>query len=317
MKTIHLVDPELRGMTDASRSFTFSKENLPAIRERFNALKASQPKVNITGVTVEEKFIESADKKHKIRLLVYTPENNNTAKPALLYIHGGGYVMGTADINDGRNKGLSEELGAVVVSVEYRLAPEFPFPIPLEDCYSTLKWMHTHATELGIDKNNMAVYGESAGGGLAAALSLLVRDRKELSLRHQFLIYPMLDDRTVTEKNSNAFTGEFIWTRDTNTFGWTSYLKEVPGSDDISHYAAPARAENPEGLAPAFVAVGGLDLFLDENMNYAHRLIRAGVSTDLHVYAGAIHGFIDLPDPTISKQFDNDFRAALKKALVK
>ena len=205
-------------------------------------------------------------------------------------------MLGKPEGSQGRNQSLASELGCVVVSVDYRLAPETPHPGPIEDCYAALKWMHAHADELGIDPARIAVGGESAGGGLAACLALLARDRGEIPLVFQLLIYPMLDDRTVTEAEPHPFAGAFIWTRDSNRFGWTSLLGCEPGGDEVSPYAAASRATDLKGLPPTFIAVGSLDLFLEEDLEYTRRLLRAGVSTELHIYPGAYHAFNMVPD---------------------
>jgi acetyl esterase/lipase len=201
--------------------------------------------------------------------------------------------------------------------VDYRLAPETPHPGPVEDCYAALKWLYTHADELGVDPKRIAIGGASAGGGLAAALGLLTRDRGEVPLVFQLLIYPMLDDRTVTTTDPHPYTGEFIWTAEANRFGWRSLLGQEPGGPDVSPYAAAARAESLAGLPSTFISVGALDLFLEEDIEYARRLIRAGVPTELHVYPGAYHGFNLTADAQVSQVAARDQLAALKRALIK
>jgi triacylglycerol lipase len=151
---------------------------------------------------------------------------------------------------------------------------------------------------------------------MAATLAILARDRKEVPVLHQFLIYPMLDDRTVNTADPNPFTGEFVWTHENNRFGWNSLLAAEPGNSNVSPYAAAARVKSMEGLPPTYIAVGGLDLFLDEDIAYAHRLYRAGIPTELHIYPGAYHSFDTfMPDTEISKQFETDFRNALRRIL--
>jgi acetyl esterase/lipase len=219
-------------------------------------------------------------------------------------------------MTDARNRLLARELGCVVVSVDYRLAPETTFPGAVEDCYAALRWLHAEARTLGVDVGRIAIGGESAGGGLAASLALLARDRGEVPLAFQLLIYPMLDDRTGVTVEPSPTVGEFGWSRESNRFGWASLLGRDPGGADVSPYAAAARAEDLAGLPPAYIAVGTLDLFLEENLEYARRLMRAGIPTELHVYPGAYHGFQGMaPEARISKAFVNDYFAALTLAL--
>ncbi|WP_275412893.1 alpha/beta hydrolase fold domain-containing protein [Planotetraspora phitsanulokensis] len=173
--------------------------------------------------------------------------------------------------------------------------------------------MYAAAGELGVDPGRIAVVGESAGGGLAASLAQLVRDRAEIPLRAQLLIYPMLDDRTAAETDPNPCTGEFVWTRESNHFGWASLLGHENGGERIAAYASPARADDVGGLAPAFIAVGSLDLFLDEGVRYAYRLMRAGVPVELHVQPGAVHGYMSL-DVEAGRRLRRDAVDALRAA---
>ena len=201
------------------------------------------------------------------------------------------------------------------MSVDYRLAPETRFPGAVEDCYAALSWLVAKAAEVGVDPARIGVMGESAGGGLAAALTLLVRDRGEHRLAFQHLIYPMIDDRTCVTATPNPYAGEFIWTNQANRFGWSSLLGAEPGGEGVSPYAAAARAESVTGLPPAYIATGALDLFLDEDLTYAQRLIRGGVPVELHVYPGAYHGFHWAVDAEVTKAARRDSLAALAKAL--
>ena len=202
---------------------------------------------------------------------------------------------------------LCPRLGIVGVSVDYRLAPETPYPGPLEDCYRGLRWTYEHAAELGVDPDRIGVAGVSAGGGLAAALALLARDRGEVPVAFQLLDSPMLDDRQTTP--SSRQDGLPVWSRNSNTFGWKAYLGERYGRDDIPATAAPARATDLSGLPPTFVSVGAVDGFCDEDVDYALRLNRAGVPTELHVYPGACHGFnVIAPTAPVSKQAARDMR---------
>jgi acetyl esterase/lipase len=204
-------------------------------------------------------------------------------------MHGGGYVVGSPVTYHEQCSGFADELGIIVVSVDYRLAPEHPFPAGLEDCYTALRWVHDHADALGVDPARIAVGGDSAGGGLAAALAQLALDRGKVPVCFQLLVYPMLDDRTVLRADHGG-TGAFVWSPTSNAFGWTSYLGHPPRHDDDRPYAAPARREDLRGLPPAWIGVGGLDLFHDEDLAYAERLRAAGVECEVTVVAGMYHG---------------------------
>ena len=204
-------------------------------------------------------------------------------------MHGGGYMIGSYDMDDAMFDDRCQTLDIVGVSVEYRLAPATPYPGPLEDCYRGLKWTYDHAEELGIDRNRLGVTGVSAGGGLAAALALLARDRGEVPIAFQLLDCPMIDDRQ--ETYSSQLGGLPVWSRESNEFGWRSYLGDLYGSGEVPYTAAPARADDLSGLPPAFISVGSVDGFLDEDVDFAQRLNRAGVPCELHVYPGACHGY--------------------------
>jgi acetyl esterase/lipase len=203
------------------------------------------------------------------------------------------------------------------VAVDYRLAPETPFPGNVEDCYSALLWLYQNAGAMGIDPQRIAVIGTSAGGGLAAALCLLARDRGVIPVAFQGLLMPMLDDRTVTrfEANPNPNLGEFIWTHANNSFAWRALLNGEPGGDNVSCYAAPARATDLSGLPPTYLSIGALDLFVEETLDYGKRLLAAGVPVDLHVYAGAPHAYNGIADAQASQQEAGLFLSALRRVL--
>jgi acetyl esterase/lipase len=312
MTTRHLVDPELVALLDQIPTTVLTEETLRQIRAMSS--RSSADSLQFSALSVSERFIPGPEGAPDVRVLVYLPTSVQGVVPALLWIHGGGYIMGSADAEDLTVKSIVSSLGYAAVSVDYRLAPETPHPGPVEDCYAALKWLSTHADELGIDPNRIAVGGSSAGGGLAAALALLTRDRGEVPLAFQFLLAPMLDDRTCTLAKPHLYTGEFIWTPEANRFGWSSLLGQEPGGADVSPYAAAARAEHLEGLPATFLYVGALDLFLEEDLEYARRLMRAGVPTELHVYPGAYHGFRMVADAQVTQTAERDLLAALKRA---
>jgi triacylglycerol lipase len=251
----------------------------------------------------------------EVEVLCYRPKAATGALPCILHIHGGGYVLGDAASMAAFHKPLALEVNCAIVSVDYRVAPETRFPGAVEDCYAGLAWLAATSSEIGVDSARIGVMGESAGGGLAAALALLARDRKEHALAFQHLIYPMLDDRTCAGADRHPHAGEFIWTAASNRFGWTALLGVAPGSDGVSPYAAAARAEILAGLPPAFISTGALDLFVEEDIDYARRLIRAGVPTELHVYPGAFHGFDFAAGVDVADRARRDSRAALARAL--
>ncbi len=222
----------------------------------------------------------------EVMVRVYTPEGLDSAAPGLYWIHGGGMVLGNVAMDDLKCKGVAADMGCVVASVEYRLAPEHPHPAPIEDCFAGLAWFASNAADLGVDPDRIAIGGASAGGGLAAALAIVARDRG-VDLIYQQLIFPMLDDRNIT-RSSHYVHHPKTWNRTANLAGWRALLGDALGTDGVSPYAAPARAEDLAGLAPAFIIVGELDLFVDECIDYAQRLTTAGVPTELHVFPGAI-----------------------------
>jgi len=245
---------------------------------------------------------------------VYRPAAGPSPAPAVLWVHGGGYIFGTGLTEDARLNGWADAFGCVIVSVEYRLAPEFPYPAPLEDCYTALAWTAGHADDLGVDPGHIVVVGQSAGGGLAAGLALLARDRGDVELAYQLLIYPMIDDRM---KTPSSRLNAVVWSPGANVLGWRAYLGEDRfGPDDVPIYAAPSRATDLRGLPPAFICVGTLDVFRDEDIRYALDLLAAGVPTELHVYPGAPHGFeMVTPDTAVARRCRRDIDDALGRAL--
>ena len=224
-----------------------------------------------------------------VALRVHRRAGAEGLRPGLYSMHGGGYMIGSYDMDDAMFDDRCQTLDIVGVSVEYRLAPATPYPGPLEDCYRGLKWTYENAEELGIDRDRLGVTGVSAGGGLAAALALLARDRGEVPIAFQLLDCPMIDDRQ--ETYSSQLGGLPVWSRESNEFGWRSYLGDLYGSGEVPYTAAPARADDLSGLPPAFISVGSVDGFLDEDVDFALRLNRAGVPCELHVYPGACHGY--------------------------
>ena len=314
------LDPELAGPLETFLSLTgggFNLHDIPAARKRRNELAAAQMAKApiIEGVTAEDRQVPGPQGDPDVFVRIYQPTDRPAKLPALVWIHGGGYVVGTVEQDDLLAKHWSKAVNCVIASVEYRLAPEHPHPAPVEDCYAALKWFAAHADEFGVDTSRIAIGGASAGAGLAAGLALLTRDRGEIELAYQLLIYPMLDDRNI-EQASETAPDTYVWTRENNLMGWRAYLGREPGGADVSQYAAAARATDLSGLPPAYIPIGDLDLFLDENIDYARRLLAAGVPTELHVYPGGFHGFDGMaPRAKLAQRFHADRDQALKRIL--
>ncbi len=312
-KSIHLVDPALLPLLEALPKFELSSESLAAVRAAPMVIPDNG--VGIGKVDISGQLIAGPEGAPDVPVRIYRPLHSAGPTGCILHVHGGGYVLGSAETLEPVHRALAADLNCCIVSVNYRLAPETPFPGPVEDCYAALRWVFERADQLGVDCTRIGVMGESAGGGLAAALALLARDRAKYSLAFQHLIYPMLDDRTCVREDAHPYTGEFLWTADKNLFGWTSLLGVAPGSDGVSPYAAPARAPDLSGLPRTFISVGTLDLFLEEDIEYARRLMRDGVSVELHVYPGAFHAFDRAPDAPVAVAARAHSRNALRRML--
>ena len=297
----HLVAPELAPGIDLFPSLNMG-EGLEGLRGGLDREMPPLP-AELEAVTCVERFIPGAPGDPDVRVLHYTPPGKASApRPAVLEIHGGGYIIGTADISDPANRVVAHELGCIVVAVDYRLAPETAWPGSLNDNYAALCWLAENAAELGVDPARIAIFGGSAGGGHAAALAIHARNMKGPAICFQLIDYPMLDDRTCIDPEPHPYAGEYVWTPELNHFGWKSLLGAEPGSDGVHETAAPARARDLSGLPPAFISIGALDLFLDESLEYTRRLARAGVPVELHVIPGAFHGSGMVADAPQSQQ---------------
>jgi len=292
------LDPELEPVLQVLPEIVLNLEDINETRETaarmWMEMTKSQPEIK--GVNCRDLQVSGPEGEPDVGVRVYDPANRPATLPGLFWIHGGGYVMGHPEQDDHQVKQFVRESKCVVVSADYRLAPEHPYPAPIEDCYAALKWMFEKADELGVDNTRIAIGGASAGGGLAAGLGLLVRDRAEMKIIFQLLIYPMIDDRNIAQA-SDELPDAPRWSRHNNLFGWTSYLNKTPGTDGVPPYAAAARANDLSNLPPTFIVVGDADLFVEENITYAQRLIQCGVPVELHIYPGAFHGF-DTAVPT-------------------
>ncbi|MER5728891.1 alpha/beta hydrolase [Streptomyces sp. NPDC002138] len=268
------------------------------------------------GVRVERRTLPATADERPVEVLTYQA-SGRAPRAALLWIHGGGIVMGAARQENTWCSRVADELGVLVVSVDYRLAPENPYPAALDDCFSALRWLHASAADLGVDPARIAVGGESAGGGLAAAVVQRAHDAG-VPVRFQLLLYPMLDDRTALRAappNSAIYT----WTPDSNRFAWTSYLGRPPQDRDDRPYIAAARRRNLAGLPPSWIGVGDIDLFHDEDVDYARRLSEAGVACELRLESGMYHGadaLLDGKAPSMTA-FRTAALDALRTALAK
>lgn len=307
------VHPELKGLLSMMPQEKFTREGLSEIRAAMGQMFGAGLPAD-ESVVVTNQYIPGPDGAPDIRVRIYEPLAKKNTHPGVLYIHGGGYILGTPEMTDASCCMMVSKIGCVVVSVDYRLAPEHPFPAPLEDCYAALTWFSKHAADLGVDAARIAVAGGSAGGGLTAALTLLARDRKGPPVVFQAPLYPMIDDRNITS-SSCEFTDPRVWSREKNQFAWEMYLGPAYGGE-VSPYSAPARADDLAGLPPTYTYIGELDLFRDETISYVTKLLQAGVPTEFHIYPGCFHAFdmfTNIAD--ISRRAEDEFMAVLKRAL--
>ena len=313
MKDEHsIIHPELQKIAARSPSFSFSRRNLWF----FQLLMSLSPAPKAPpDITIENTFIPAQDGRARIRLRLYRSKVAAEPTPVLIWLHGGGYVIGKPEMDDLSCAQYVREAGIAVVSVDYRYAPHHPFPTGLEDSYSALLWVQSHARQLGVDARRLAIGGASAGGGLAAALVQLALDRPAIRPVFQLLVYPMLDDRTVLRADIDD-SNNVTWTQASNRFGWEAYLGMKCGTAAVPAYAVPARRADLSGLPPAWIGVGTLDVFHDEAVAYAHRLQASGIDCEMYIVPGAFHGF-DVFDSQlpIVQAFRKSQIAALKRRL--
>lgn len=294
MEFIDRVDPDVRPILesplipDLDFSIPIDKIRIGMASQRAR-VEATMPEV--PGVKMRDIWVPGFEEgDDEIVMRVYEPESHTAGSAGLFWIHGGGMVVGSYDGDNFQCKKWASGFSVPVISVEYRLAPEHPYPAPLQDCYAGLRWLYRNAESLGVDPQRITVAGASAGGGLAAGTVLYARDQGEVPVHAQVLIYPMIDDRDATPSN-REITYEKCWNRDANKWGWSAYLADLYGTEDVPLYAAPARAtaDDLRGLPPTYIDVGELDAFRDEDIEYAQKLLQAGVATDLLVTSGAFH----------------------------
>jgi acetyl esterase/lipase len=310
---MQLVNPQFRALLQAmpeQPAMEWTAAILPMFRE--GAKGMARPLLPAPAVV--KRMIPGSKGAPEVAVYV-TGAAAGASKPAVLHMHGGGFIAGSAEASQRDIQELAVNHECVAVSVEYRLAPETPFPGALDDNYAALLWMYKNAAELGIDRSRIAVKGESAGGGLAAALAIAARDRGEVPLCLQVLIYPELDDRTGSTVTLPPHLGHYIWTAAANRFAWTSYLGKPAGFSQPPYGSVPARVENLAGLPAAWIGVGSVDLFAIEDVEYGRRLLESGVSTELHVVPGGYHGFdLLVPQAPLSVAFAEGWNAALTRA---
>ncbi len=283
-------------------------------REALSELMAAADAQPSPDLEREDRVVAGTDGAPDVRLRLYRLVAAEPERPAVLFIHGGGMNMGSIETEETLAEAVSLQTGFTTISVDYRLAPESPYPAQVEDCYAGLTWIVANATDVGIDADRLAIYGGSAGGGLAAATALMARDRGGPALRFQMLLYPMLDDRCETP-SSHEIVDLGIWDRAANLEAWADLLGDADRLA-LPPYAVPARAEDLAGLPPTYIDVGGLDLFRDEAIEYAYRLMGCGVHTELHVYPGAVHSSeVFAPEADVSKRVTSYRLGALRRAL--
>jgi acetyl esterase/lipase len=311
-ETGYALDPELAAAV--AMLPTLDVSDIPAARATMKELRAGLPEPDETGISVTDVTVPGPAGAPDVALRIYRPDE--VAGPIGIYdVHGGGFILGDIDASHAGNVALARAVGAVVVTVEYRLAPEAPFPAPLEDVYAGLVWFAEHAADYGVDPARIAIHGISAGGGLCAGLALLARDRGGPAIAFQYLGVPEVDDR-LTTPSMTAFTDTPIWNRPNAIVSWDAYLGEgVPGSADVSPYAAPARATDLSGLPPAYVSTMAFDPLRDEGIAYGLALLAAGVPVELHLFPGTFHGSTLIEGAAISRREITERVAVLRRAL--
>ena len=317
MKYPYKLADEIIPVLEAYKNQPPPPEGTP-LHEAFRmALKEMAKQVAVTStdeLTVENKYFKNSEG-IDIKLRVFTMASKDTAMPCLYWMHGGGTMSGLPEQEDSTLYELALDLGCVIVSVDYRLAPEHPYPAPIDDCYEGLVFVAENAKDFNIDKDLIAVGGGSAGGLLSTSCAILARENNGPQLVHQSLTYPMLDHRGITE-SSKQITDVGVWDRDMNLYGFNCYLKDV--KDDIPPLAVPNLVEDLSDLPPAFIAVGTMDVLRDESIEYAQKLAAAGVITELHLYPGMPHVFDGLvPASEATKHFNAVRKSALKRAFSK
>lgn len=304
-------DPELAVVVPHLPSADLA--DLQAARDWIAGFAANAPAADETGVEVRDHYAPGHEGAPDVLVRVYRPAGVDGALPAILHIHGGGFVLGSIASEHRGCCDLARNIGAVVATVEYRLAPEHPFPAAIHDCFAALVWLAAKSADLGVDPDRIALFGQSAGGGLSAGLALYNRDHGGPPLCFQYLGIPELDDRLDTP-SMRAFTDTPMWMRPNAEWSWKYYLGD-PAPAEVSIYAAPARATDLAGLPPAYIATMEYDPLRDEGIHYALGLLAAGVKVELHSFPGTFHGSILVQHAAVTQRINAELAAVLRRAL--
>ena len=311
-----MIDPELAAVLDFMPVIELHDPVLARaeFEKMLEAMRAPLPEAD--ALDIEDRLVPGWEGDPDVAVRVYRPKATpaGTLRPGILHIHGGGFIIGSVEGEHAGAVLMAVDAGAVLVSVEYRLAPEHPYPAGLHDCYAALTYLHTQASSLGVDTARMAVVGASAGGGLAAATALLARDLGGPPLSFQMLHIPELDDRLETP-SMQTFVDSPLWNRPLAVQSWKAYLGDFAGTDEIPVYAAPARATDLRGLPPAYVSTAENDPLRDEGIAYALAMLRAGVSVELHQFPGTFHGSALVTRASVSKRASREAAIVLWRAL--
>lgn len=310
-------DPELASLLDllpdVSLDISDPVQSRAGFSQMIDQLNAD---LDTSGVDIENRLIPGPAEAPDVALRIYSPEGLDHVVPGLLHIHGGGFVVGNLDSEHGLCLSLCRNLGIVVISVDYRLAPETPYPGGLEDCYAALQWVSDSSAQLNIDPARLAICGQSAGAGLGAATCLLSRDRSGPDICFQYLGIPELDDR-LTTPSMRRFVDTPMWNRPNAELSWDFYLGDnyQRGADDVPYHAAPARAEDLSGLPPAYISTMEFDPLRDEGVQYALQLMQAGIPTELHSFPGTFHGSTLFATAQVSQRESAEMFVVLRRGL--
>ncbi len=313
-----MIDPELAAVLEFMP--VIDLDDPVEARRAFDKMLAAMrtPLPEAEQLEIENRYVPGWEGDPDVPVRVYRPKaaagGPQTSLPGILLIHGGGFVVGSVEAEHAGAVLMAVDAGAVLVSVEYRLAPEHPYPAGLHDCYAALSYFHAEAEALGVDPDRIALLGASAGGGLSAATALLARDRGGPQVCFQMLHIPELDDRLETP-SMRQFVDSPLWNRPLAVKSWEYYLGDLAGTDDVPIYAAPARATDLSGLPPAYVSTAENDPLRDEGIAYALAMLQADVSVELHQFPGTFHGSALVARAAVSRRAAQEAALVLRRAL--